>query len=271
MENDCDIPLEVARDTSARLGSGSVPRQSDLQPARRRPSAWAWLVTGCAMLVAGCAVGLTVWWLVSKETRVTSYSVRGAVSDITLDLGSADATIVGGGDRSAVEVRRTDEYAFGRRALSTRRASGGALVLTSRCPRTVLDVCAAGYRLTVPDNVRVTVRTSSGDVRFVGYRGSAQIDTGRGDIAVGGYCGFALRARAQSGDVSATASCALERLELRSRTGDVRAVVPAGRYQVDATSDDGSRSVRGVTQAEDAPFQIQVLSSAGDVAVEASG
>ena len=125
--------------------------------------------------------------------------------------------------------------------------------------------------MTVPDNVRVTVRTTSGDVRFNGYRGSASVDTGSGDVNVAGFCGFALRARAQSGDVNAGASCALERMELRSRTGDVRAVVPSGRYQVDAETDDGDRVVRGVTVAEDAPFQIQVLSSAGDVAVEASG
>ena len=71
--------------------------------------------------------------------------------------------------------------------------------------------------------------------------------------------------------MNAGASCALERMELRSRTGDVRAVVPAGRYQVDAETDDGERTVRGVTVAEDAPFQIQALSSSGDVAVEASG
>ena len=57
----------------------------------------------------------------------------------------------------------------------------------------------------------------------------------------------------------------------RQRTGDVRAVVPPGRYQVDADSDVGSRSVHGVTAADDAPFQIQALSSGGDVTVEASG
>ena len=90
-------------------------------------------------------------------------------------------------------------------------------------------------------------------------------------VGVSGFCGFALRAKTQSGDVGAGSSCALERLELRSRTGDVRAVVPAGRYQVDAETDDGDRVVRGVTVAEDAPFQIQALSSSGDVAVEASG
>jgi hypothetical protein len=226
----------------------------------------------CAGLVAAGALALGIWWLVTAETSVASYAVRGSVDGITLDLGAADAEIVGGGDRPEVQVRRTDEFAFGRRAESTRSTDGGELKIASRCPRSaVLHACSARYRVTVPDNVRVTVRTTSGDVRFSGYRGSASVDTGSGDIAVNGFCGFALRARAQSGNVSAGASCALERLELRSRTGDVRALVPPGRYQVDASTADGSRSVRGVSVAEDAPFQIQVLSSAGDVAVEASG
>jgi hypothetical protein len=229
-------------------------------------------VTVCACLVAAGALTLAIWWLVSSETSVASYAVRGSVNGITLDLGAADAEIVGGGDRAEVQVRRTDEFAFGRRAESDRSASDGELKISSRCPRSaVLHACSSDYRVTVPDNVRVTVRTTSGDVRFNGYRGSASVDTGSGDISVSRFCGFALRARAQSGDVSAAASCALERLELRSRTGDVRALVPPGRYQVDAETDDGSRSVRGVTVAEDAPFQIQVLSSAGDVAVEGNG
>ena len=226
----------------------------------------------CASLVVGSALALVIWWLVSAETSVASYAVRGSVNGITLNLGSADAEIVGGGDRPEIQVRRTDEFAFGRQAQTRRTATNGELMITSRCPRTaVLLVCASRYRVTVPDNVRVTIRTTSGDVRFSGYRGSAQVDTGSGDIAINGFCGFALRARAQSGDVRAAASCALERLELRSRTGDVRALVPPGRYQVDAEADEGESSVRGVTVAEDAPFQIQALSSAGDVTVEASG
>jgi hypothetical protein len=241
------------------------------QSPRRRPSAWGWLVTVSACLVAGSLLALVIWWFVSSETSVASYSVRGSVNGIELDLGDADAVIVGGGDRAEVAVRRTDEFAFGRHAVATRRATGGILAIRSRCPRTTFDVCSASYRLTVPDNVRVTVRTSSGNVRFTDYRGSAQVDTGTGEIAVSGFCGFSLRARSLAGDVTADASCALERLELRSRTGDVRAVVPPGRYRVDADSDVGRRTVEGVTAAEDAPFVIQALSSAGDVAVEVSG
>ena len=228
-------------------------------------------MTASGCLVGGAILTLFVWWLVSRETQVATYSVSGSVNGITLDLGAADAEIVGGGDRAAIEVRRTDRFAFGRRALAQRRAADGRLAIRSQCPRTVFAVCTASYRLSVPDNVGVTIRTTSGDVRFPGYRGSAQVDTTSGNITIGGLCGFALRARSQSGDVAAGVSCALERLELRSRMGDVRAIVPPGRYQVDADTDIGRLTVRGVTVAEDAPFQIQALSSAGDVTVEASG
>jgi putative adhesin len=234
----------------------------------RRPSPWALLVAGSAVVVLGCALVLGVWWLQSSRKQIATYAVRGAVSQITLDLGGADATVVGGGSGRAVEVQRTDQYSFGRRAHANRDVSGGVLRLRSRCPDTVLASCSASYRVKVPDNIPVTVRTSSGDVRFSAYRGSASIATSTGNITVGGYCGFLLQARAETGDVRASTSCSPERLVLRSRSGDVRAIVPAGRYRVDADTDGGTRRVVGLTPAEDAPFQIQALSSAGDVDVE---
>jgi hypothetical protein len=43
--------------------------------------------------------------------------------------------------------------------------------------------------------------------------------------------------------------------------------VPPGRYRVDAESDEGKHVVRGVSVADDAPFQIQALSTSGDVSV----
>jgi hypothetical protein len=226
------------------------------------------LVAGSAVVVVGCALVLAAWWLRSSETRIATYSVRGAVSRITLDLGGANAVVVGGGSARAVQVQRTDEFSFGRRARADRAVSGGVLRLRSRCPVTVLASCSASYRVSVPDNIPVSVRTSSGDVHFTAYRGSASIATTSGNITVGGYCGFLLQARAESGDVRASTSCSPERLVLRSRSGDVRAIVPAGRYRIDADSDGGSRRVAGLTPAEDAPFQIQALSSAGDVDVE---
>jgi hypothetical protein len=57
-------------------------------------------------------------------------------------------------------------------------------------------------------------------------------------------------------------------MELRSGDGDVRAVVPRGRYRVDAASDVGRQRVRGLTVADDAPFLIQALSTRGSVEVQ---
>src|SRR4051812_32504550 len=185
-----------------------------------------------------------------------------------LDLAGASAVVVGGGSAREIDVRRTDAFSFGRRADAQRGVADGVLRLRSRCPATVVSSCSASYRVSVPDNIPVTVRTSSGDVRFSAYRGSATIATTTGNITVGGYCGFLLQARAESGDVRASTSCSPERLLLRPRSGDVRGVVPAGRYRIDADTDGGSRRVVGLTPAEDAPYQIQALSSAGDVDVE---
>jgi hypothetical protein len=236
---------------------------------KRRRITWAWLVTASACVVLAIALGLVVWWAASSERRVTSYDVRGALTAVSLDLGAADAEIVGGREAPFVEVRRTDRFAFGHLAAHRREVSGGVLRISSRCPRTVLGSCAAAYRVSVPNNVPVTVRTGSGDVRLDGFRGSARIATATGDIGATAFCGFLLQARAGSGDVSAAAACAPERLELRSRTGAVRAVVPPGRYRINADSDEGARSVRGLRAADDAPFQILALSGAGDVEVEA--
>jgi DUF4097 and DUF4098 domain-containing protein YvlB len=144
----------------------------------------------------------------------------------------------------------------------------GRLSIVSRCPRQVLGDCRTSYRVTVPDNVAVAVITSSGAVRLTGVRASVQVQTGSGGVAAGGFCGFSLRAISDAGDVRAAADCSTERLELRSRSGDVRAVVPAGRYRVDAESDSGRRRVRGVTADDDAPYQVQALSTSGDVTVE---
>jgi hypothetical protein len=234
-----------------------------------RRSSWTLLVASSAAIVLCVVLGIAVWWAVSSEARVTSYAVRGQLDAISLDLGSADVEIVGGRDQPLVEVRRTDRFAFGQEAVSRRTVSDGVLTLRSRCPSAIGSTCAATYRLTVPNNVPITVRTGSGDVQIAGFRGSARIETRSGDIAASAFCGFLLQARTTRGDVSAAAACAPERLELRSRTGDVRAIVPPGRYRVDADSDAGGRTLRGLLPVDDAPFHILALSGTGDVQVEA--
>jgi hypothetical protein len=269
--------LELAVQTAVRfeLASGTGVEEaepmgeSDLRKSLAQRSNWTLLVAVSALIVLCVVLAIAVWWAVSSEARVNSYDVRGQLEAISLDLGSADVEIVGGRDQPLVEVHRTDRFAFGQQPVSRRTVSDGVLRLRSRCPPAVAGTCTATYRLTVPNNVPITLRTGSGDVQIAGFRGSARIETQTGDIVASAFCGFLLQARSDRGDVSAAAACAPERLELRSRTGDLRAVVPPGRYRIDADSDAGVRTLRGLQPVDDAPFHILALSGTGDVQVEA--
>jgi Putative adhesin len=225
-------------------------------------------VSASALLVVGCLAALTIWALSSTRSRVVSFDVRGTLQGVTLDLGDAQVEVARGSGSSRVSVQRTEHFAFSHSARVSRSVTDGVLRVHSRCPVTVLHSCSTDYRVVVPDNVPVDVRTGAGAVSFHDYRGSARVSTRTGNIAIAGFCGFSLQARSVSGNVDVAAGCPPQELSLRASSGSIRAVVPPGRYQVDATSASGRHAVRGVDARGDAPFAIQALSSSGDVLVE---
>jgi hypothetical protein len=233
-----------------------------------RLSPWGRLVALSAVLVLVPLGVLAALAVASTNQRDISYPVRGALDSVVLDLGDASVVIARGGRRAAVDVRRTERYAFGHAAETRRWVEAGTFHVRSRCPRTVLHSCSVRYRVVGPDNVPVDVRTTSGSVRLEGYRGSARVTTGSGTIAVGAFCGSFLQARSESGRIAAAADCALQQLSVRSTTGDVHVVVPPGRYRLDAETAAGKRTITGVTEAADVPFTLQALSSSGNVVVE---
>jgi hypothetical protein len=247
-----------------------APVQARSQPpaAAQRGAAWWWLVTASVLVLVVVAATLAIWWAASRETRTTSYRVLGDLAGIQLDLGDADVEIDGGA--TAVEVRRVDRFAYGAPSRETRSVKDGTLTIGSRCPDQVLGSCRASYRLAVPDNVPLAIETSSGSVSLTGVRATVSVNTASGPITAASFCGFQLRATSDTGDVRALSECSADRLELRSRAGEVRAVVPSGRYQIDAQSDSGAVRIRGLNNAPDAPFQIQALSTSGNVTVEAA-
>src|SRR3954470_6084425 len=151
-----------------------------LDALTRHASSWGWLVTVSAFALLTAVLVMVVWWGATTEERTGTYVVRGTVNGVTLDIGDADLDIVGGGTQAALQVSRTDRFAFGHPAEAERTVRGGTLDLRSRCPATLLGSCSSAYRLRVPDNVPITVRTSSGDVSSSGYRGSARVDTSSG-------------------------------------------------------------------------------------------
>jgi hypothetical protein len=231
-------------------------------------SSWRLLVALCAVALAAAAALMAGLWLATSGTRSTSYDFAGPLLGVEIVVGHGDVEILGGG-RSNVHVRRTDRFAFDHAPKEQLALEDGVLKVGSECASLVIGTCSADYALAIPDNVALTIRAAQGDVRLLGYRGSAEVTATRGSIAVDAFCGFVLHATAGRGDIDVGAACAPERLELRSERGDVTAVVPPGRYQVDADTTAGRVAVRGVVAAEDAPWKIQALSGSGDVTVEA--
>jgi hypothetical protein len=236
-----------------------------------RLSPWGRLVALSALLVLGSGIALAIAHVASGRERLATYAVRGSLNGIALDLGDGHVVVAGGGDRADVAVERTDRYTFGHPAVARRSVGDGVFRIRSRCPQTALQSCSVRYRVVVPDNIPVEVRTTSGSVRFSGYRGSGTVTTRSGDVRVEGFCGFSLQARSDTGDIDAGAACPPQQLALRSTSGDVHAVVPNGRYQVDADSASGEAVVRGVRVVQDGPFSLDATSSSGDVTVEAAG
>ena len=128
---------------------------------------------------------------------------------------------------------------------------------------TLLGPCRVSYRVVVPDNVGLEIRTTYGDVSLSGYRGSAQITSGAGRINISRYCGNSLDARAGSGAIAVQADCAPPRMSLRTRLGrDPRR--DAGRPLRPRRRERVRRArARGDRRAPDAPYSVQVLSGSG--------
>lgn len=248
----------------------SEPSARRATPAIRRPAAgtllhgWSAAVALSAAVFVVVALLLGIGWLASRSSRTTTYSYPAAIKRVSLRLGSGDATIVGS-PSGVVEVRRTDRYAFGHRAVERRSVTNGSLAVSSACPRILVGSCSASYEVAVPETATVEIRTTSGDVRLDGFRGTANVRTGSGNLDAEAYCGFGISAASGSGNLRLAAACAPQYLQLHTGSGDVVALVPPGRYRIRAGG--SHRRVTGVTRDPGAPFSLDVHSGSGAVTI----
>jgi len=247
--------------------SGPIAREHQLlRLGHARLSQWAVLLicSAAVLVIAGAIIG--VMWLSSMSTTTASSRVAESLLGIELRVQSGDVAIVGG-SQTGVAISRDDRSVFGHRPREQRSISSGILSITSSCPKLVIGSCSASYRIAVPNDVPVSIRTEHGSIRLDGYHGSADLATDSGAIDVEGYCGFVLGAASASGDVSVSSSCSPERLTLRSDSGNIAATVPAGNYRIQAASNDGSTTIRGLVDDGGAPWAIEALSNTGSVRV----
>lgn len=244
--------------------------QRNRRMLRARWSLWAVLVAASAAILLAAVGVLAVWWAATyhRETSSVTATTPSTLLGIELEVARGDIEIVVG-NPNEVFVTRTDWSAFGRKPEERRSILEGVLRIESQCASLVLGKCAADYRLTVPENVPVTVSAERGDIRLDAYRGSARVSTQGGSITAGAFCGPLLHATAKGGDIDVSAACSPARIEVRTDSGDVKVAVPQATYSIDADTNAGRLAVRGLALADAARFAIQALSDSGDVTVEA--
>lgn len=233
----------------------------------RRLRAWHALVVASGAIIALLVLVTGVGWVASLHTRTLSYAVTAPVSRVDLQLVSGDANIVASSS-PAVQVRRTDNYAFGHPARERRWLQGGVLHIVSQCPHIVLGSCSASYEVAVPQGVTIDAHTDAGDIRMNGVSGDATVGTRSGNVDVEAYCGFHLSADSESGNLTVVTACPPQSLRLQTGSGDAAALVPPGRYRIAAVSGGRRERITGVTDDPASTFTITVDSGSGAVAVE---
>ena len=206
-----------------------------------RTLAWWWLVAACVLvLVLVAAALLAVWW--AHYARDAHHHLprarrpRGrAAGPRRRRRGDRRRR-----DRGRGPARRRVRVRPARRS-SAARSHDGTLTIISRCPDQVLGSCHASFRA---DRARQRaardrdVLAASSASRACAPSVAGHHRLGRRSPRRASAASRCARSRTPATSTSAS-ECSAERLELRSRSGDVHAVVPAGRYQIDAQSDTG--------------------------------
>jgi hypothetical protein len=234
-----------------------------------------------------------------------SYPVRLAVpvSGSTVNLSASDADMqVTQAAGSTLWLAGKAEYSLIRSDVTWQTTPSGVIV-SPKC-HFFLGICSFSFHAVLPAGKRtvlsdgsgnltlrgltgpVTAGSGSGDVQANVLTGTVNLQTGSGNITGGALSGPKVKLKAGSGDITfdslesldvvvtdgsgninLTFSKAPTRVRVSNSSGNVNVVLPRGvRYQVNATTDSGNRTV-SVLQTSAPGHVITVTDGSGNVSV----
>lgn len=241
---------------------------------------------GIAISVA-LILGGGYWALtgLTEDTKISqdSYPVQGQA--LAIDVRSASVDVRSGDGPDVKIERRFERNVFGSDPKES--YEDGKLELRDTGCGFLSFGCDTSYVLTVPKDVKVTLESSSGDLKVSGLPAGADLKSSSGSIEVHNV-GGALRMESSSGDLeaqgltattvsteSSSGSVDLEfvnapqSVEAESSSGDVTILVPSGNeaYSIDMDTSSGDETVT-VQRDPNADRSIKAKTSSGDVTIE---
>ncbi|MEV4016585.1 DUF4097 family beta strand repeat-containing protein [Nonomuraea angiospora] len=235
--------------------------------ARERPRFRPlWLAVGgvvLAVTLLACMVTLLSWVGRQSETQRQDYR---RPARLEVDVAGTEV-VLQAFDADRVEVERWLTWATGKPA-PRETWQGDTLRLSLDCPPTPnLPGCSAAYRIWVPADLPVSVRTVSGAVRLESLRGQVTVDTDSGDVRGSGLGAGDFTAGAGSGDVRLAFTGVPKRVAARTSSGDITVIVPREHgYNVRARATDGQESI-GVRRDPAASATIEASTDVADITI----
>lgn len=189
---------------------------------------------------------------VAGQSREEDYASR-IDTTFAFDRRGTLVIVAGGGE---VDVTAWDRPQIRVRARSER----SALRLDATSTRVSLDIARqrggdTRFEITVPVGVRVSARSTNGDIVIAGTKGAVEARTQNGDLSVSDV-GEVVDLNTYSGDV--TARGIVGNIEITTLSGEV--MLSDVKGDVDATSVSGDLDLRNVTAK-----YVRVKSTSGDI------
>ncbi|MEU9113094.1 DUF4097 family beta strand repeat-containing protein [Streptomyces sp. NPDC048483] len=224
------------------------------------------LVLFGAVLAAGTSLTACSLTFGPTEKAQRTYTVDGKVTAVEATTHGGDIEIVPIAAGGAVKV--TEKYEYNdEKPHPAHAVKDGRLTLEAEECTGSGKQCKVSYRVLLPRNAAVDLRTSGGDVTVRGTSGPISAETSGGDITVADSTARKAKVKTSGGDVELTLAAVPDEVSGQTSGGDVTIRVPKGSYAVDASTSGGTRTVSVPTDGGSA-HKIAAKTSGGDVTVE---
>ena len=265
------VPLAVGYALAWRLALGAAPagpgggarrpggRPRAMTGRRRR------ILLGGAVLVVASALW-AVLQPVAATTREDRVRLAGNPTAVSLEVDQGDLD-VRAARRGVVEaVARERSFLVGTGGEAGIEGDKARLRWACR----LWTSCRVDVLARVPEDVALEARTGFGDVEVEGPVGDVELRTRSGDIHARALAGRRAQVEARQGDVVLAFTDAPSDVTVEVSSGDVEVIVPAGAYRLDVATRSGDVRLSGVRHDPQAARSITVDVTAGDIVVRAA-